>query len=123
MCRTKNNFVKRFAAILSVVLLVWMQIAPAPVSASPVCVMAKMDNCPNCCDRMACCATNPAPNSRPAPAVPAQSGAQNQISLLAPAIVSWILPQSPASLISSTSASPLLAMTAPLYARNCSLLL
>ena len=53
----------------------------------------------------------------------AQSDAQNQISLLAPSVVAWNLPQSPASLVSSVFTSPLLTMAAPLYAWNCSLLL
>ena len=115
--------VKQLAAILFSVMLVWMQIAPTPSVASPVCMMAKTDNCADCCSRMACCATKPTSNSQPAPAVPTQSNAQNQISLLAPAMVAWILPQNSASLTSSVPASPLLAISAPLYARNCSLLL
>jgi hypothetical protein len=114
--------VKQLFAILSSVLLVWMQVAPAPVSASAVCVKPNMGNCADCCDQKACCA-NPVSDSQPAPAVPTQSNAQNQISLLAPSVVVWNLPQSPASLTSSVSASPLLAMAAPLYTRNCSLLL
>src|SRR5476651_181401 len=100
-----------------------MQIAPAPVSASAVCVKSAMGNCADCCARMDCCAVKPASNSQPAPGVPVQSNAQNQILLLAPSVVLWNLPQSPASLVSSVSISPLLAMAAPLYARNCSLLL
>jgi hypothetical protein len=115
------EIVKKLFAILFSVLLVWMQIAPVSVSA--VCVKPAMGNCADCCGRMGCCAAKPASNSQPAPAVPTQSNAQNQISLLAPSVVAWNLPQSPACLVSSASASPLLAMAAPLYARNCSLLL
>jgi hypothetical protein len=114
--------VKQLIAILFSVVLVWMQVAPAPISASAVCVKPAMGNCADCCDRMACCA-KPTSNPQPAPAVPTQSNAQNQISLLAPSVVAWNLPQSPVSLVSSVSASPLMAMAAPLYARNCSLLL
>jgi hypothetical protein len=111
--------VKQVSVILFSVLLMWMQIAPA----SAVCVKPGMGNCADCCGQMDCCAAKPASDSQPAPAVPSQSSAQNQISLLAPSVVVWNLPQSPASLISSASASPLLAVAAPLYARNCSLLL
>jgi hypothetical protein len=113
--------VKQLTAILFSVLLVWMQIAP--ISASPVCVKPAMGNCADCCGRMDCCAAKPASKPQPAPAVPTQSNTQNQISLLAPSVVAWNLPQSPASLVSSVSASPLLAVAAPLYAWNCSLLL
>jgi len=117
----RHEVVKRFTVILFSVLLVWLQIAPA--SESAVCVKANMGNCADCCGNMDCCAAKPASNPQPAPAVPTQSNTQNQISLLAPSVIVWNLPQSPASLISPASASPLLAMAAPLYARNCSLLL
>jgi hypothetical protein len=114
--------VKRLPAILFSVLLVWMQVASAPVLASAVCVKPAMGNCADCCDRIACCA-KPTSNPQPAPAVPAQSNTQNQISLLAPAIVAWTLPENPANAISSVTTSPLTAAGTPLYARNCVLLL
>jgi hypothetical protein len=113
--------VKQLTAILFSLALVLAQFAPSSTTA--VCVKANMGNCAACCDKMDCCATKPASNSQPAPAVPTQPNAQNQISLLAPSVVAWNLPQSPASLVSSASAAPLLAVAAPLYARNCSLLL
>jgi hypothetical protein len=112
--------VKRFAAILFAVMLVWAQFAPA--QASVACAKPAMD-CSDACRQMPCCAAKPSSDSQPAPAVPAQSGAQNQSSLLAPNIVAWILPENFASPTSSVSALPVLAMAAPLYARNCSLLL
>jgi hypothetical protein len=43
--------------------------------------------------------------------------------LFAPAIMAWVLPENPVNAISSITALPLMAMTAPLYARNCALLL
>jgi len=52
-----------------------------------------------------------------------KSGAQNQILLLTSAVALWTLPENPAHSISSVTASPSLAMAAPLYARNCSRLL
>jgi hypothetical protein len=113
--------VKRFTAILFSVLLVWMQIAPAPVSASTVCVKAAMGNCADCCGRVDCCAAKPASNSQRVPAVTTQAGAQNQI--LSPAVVAWTLPKNPAGSISPASASPLMVMATPLYERNCALLL
>jgi hypothetical protein len=69
-----------------------------------------------------CCVAKPDSNSQPAPVVPAQT-AQNQITLLVPVMVAWILPSHEANLISSASMSPLMAMGTPLYARNCALLL
>jgi hypothetical protein len=70
-----------------------------------------------------CCAATPDSDSQPAPVVPAQTSTQNQVSLLAPAMVAWILPSHEANLISSASVSPLMATGTPLYARNCALLL
>jgi hypothetical protein len=115
--------VKQLTAILSILLLVWMQVAPAPVSASPVCVKPAMGNRAACCDRMACCATKPTSNSQPAPPVPTQSSVQNQILPFAPSVVAWTLPENPANAISSVAALPLMATGTPLYARNCALLL
>jgi hypothetical protein len=115
--------VKQLTAIMFSMLLVWMQIAPASVSASPVCVKPVMGNCADCCDRMACCATKPVANPQPSPAVPTQPNAQNQISLLVPSVVAWILPENSTSSKFSASASSLLTMAPPLYERNCALLL
>jgi hypothetical protein len=115
--------VKQLTAILFSVILMWMQVASAPVPASPACVNPAMGSCTACCDRMACCATKTTSNSHPSPAVPTQSKAQNQISLLAPSVVAWTLPENSTVSKSSASALPLLTMTAPLYERNCALLL
>jgi hypothetical protein len=93
----------------------------APAQASPICAKPVM-NCGGACG-MDCCATKPASDSQPAPAVPAQASVQNQIPLLASAAVAWILPSHETNLISSVTASSLITMAAPLYARNCSLLL
>jgi hypothetical protein len=121
--RNYVEFVKRLTAILFSVLVVWMQVAPMPVLASPICVKPAMGNCVDCCDRMACCVAKPTSNSQPIPAIPAQSNLQNQISLLAPAVTVWNLPENPANFASSVFSSRLITISAPLYARNCSLLL
>jgi hypothetical protein len=118
------QIVKHLTAILFSVVLVWMQVASTPVSSLAVCEKPAMGNCAACCDRVACCTAKPASNSQPAaPAIPTQSSVQNQISLLAPAIVAWTLPENPANTISSVTALPLMATGTPLYARNCTLLL
>jgi hypothetical protein len=117
------NVVKQLIAILFSMLLVWMQITPTSVPASPVCVKPAMGNCADCCDRMACCATKPASQPQPSPAVPTQSTAQNQISLLASSVVAWTLPENSTGSKFSISTSPLLTMAPPLYERNCALLL
>ncbi|MGH7976118.1 MAG: hypothetical protein ACREC8_05605 [Limisphaerales bacterium] len=116
---------KRFITILFGVLLVWMQIAPLSASASvpPCCQKVTMDNCAASCSDADCCVAHPSPDSKPAPAVPAQSTVQNQISLLASAVVIWTLPENRTGSFSSVPTSPLPAMSAPLYERNCSLLL
>jgi hypothetical protein len=70
-----------------------------------------------------CCVAKPDSDSQPAPAVPAQTSAQNPVSLLAPVTVAWILPSHEANLISSVGVSPLMTTGTPLYERNCALLL
>jgi hypothetical protein len=120
MGNIENAFVKQLTAILFSLLLVMGQFAPAQASAA--CAKPAM-NCDGDCDKMDCCAAKPISNPQPVPAVPAQSNAQNQISLFVPSVVTWNLPQSSASLVSPASASPLMAVATPIYARNCSLLL
>jgi hypothetical protein len=117
---TELSVVKQLIAILFSVLLVWTPFVPAQALAT--CTKPAMNCCGQNC-HMPCCAGKNSSDSQSAPAVPRPSTAQNQISLLAPSVVAWNLPQAPASFVSSASASPLLAMAAPLYARNCSLLL
>jgi hypothetical protein len=112
--------VKRFFAILSSLLLVWAQFAPA--GAVPM-VCGKPVVSADACSQMACCMAKPVSDPQPAPAVPAQTASQNQISLLAPAMVVWLLPNRPANPFASASVSPLAATGIPLYTRNCTLLI
>jgi hypothetical protein len=120
--KRENNFVKRFTAILFVVLLVCAQFAPASV-ATAACGKPSDANCAaSCGGHMACCAAKP-DNSQPSPAVPVPSGAQNEISLLAPGIVAWILPSQPTSLVSPANVSPLVANGTPLFTRHCAFLI
>jgi hypothetical protein len=112
------EIVKRLFAILFGGMLVLAQFAPA--QASPVCKKPTI-HCAAC--GMACCVAKPVTDPQSAPAIPAPVNAQHQTSLLAPAVVLWTLPENPVKMISSDRASPLLAMAAPLYARNCSRLL
>jgi hypothetical protein len=121
------QIVKQFAAILFSLLLVWMPFAPAPAFALPACPKhtAHKTACSDpSCGMAGCCVTKPDSDSQPAPAVPAQkTGEQNQTSLLVPTAVVWTLPENPANSIFSVSMSPITATGAPLYARNCALLL
>jgi len=79
-----------------------------------------------CCQHgvvMPCCAAKSSPDSQPAPAAPAPAGSQSQLSLLAPAVLIWTLPATPADSTVSTSTPPPLAAGAPLYARDCARLI
>jgi hypothetical protein len=72
---------------------------------------------------MACCVARNS-SSPSAPTVPPQkTDVQNQVSLLTLAFLVWSLPEHPADSISSTKVSPLVAISTPLYARHCVLLL
>jgi len=71
----------------------------------------------------ACCVASPSPESRPVPATPVSLSAPNQFLTLAPAGLSWALPDlsAPESFI---PVSPqFTANAAPLYARHCAFLI
>jgi hypothetical protein len=87
----------------------------------PACAHQTRACCHHGCT-MPCCAAKSSPDSQPAPA-PAKTGGQNQFSLHTPAILLWTLPANPADSISSVPAPFLMAAGAPLFARNCVLLL
>lgn len=72
---------------------------------------------------MACCKAKSAPDSQSKPAVPAQTGNQNQLSILASAALIWTLPVNPADSISFHYAPAAMTIGAPLYARDCALLI
>jgi hypothetical protein len=122
-----SDIMKRWIAILSGVLLVWMQFAPPPASASvPACCAkagACMAECAKRCGCMACCVAHPNSAPQPAPAAPNRSTLQHQLALLAPAIVAWMMPAKPANTISSARTLPVMAAATPLYERNCTLLI
>jgi len=79
-----------------------------------------------CCQHggeMPCCKAKSAPDSQSKPAVPAQTGNQAQLSLLVPNALIWTLPTNPADTISSHSTLSSMTASAPLYARDCALLI
>ena len=79
-----------------------------------------------CCQRgveMSCCKANSSPDSQSKPAVPAQTGSQNQLSLLASSALIWTLPSNPVDSISSHSTPSSMTPGAPLYARDCARLI
>jgi hypothetical protein len=116
-----DKFVKLLIAILCSVLLVWTPFAPA--QALPACAKPAM-NCGGAGCHMPCCAAKNSSNPQSQPAVPAQKvGAPGSITLLAPNVAAWILPESPAASISPVAASPLTAARAALYARDCARLI
>jgi hypothetical protein len=116
------NLVKSFSAILFSVLLLLTPFVQLP--AATACPASRMAACCNhgTCP-MACCAArnSGAPST---PVIPPQkNGAQNQVSLLALAVVVWSLPESLAGSIAATGLPPVRATRTPLYARHCVLLL
>ncbi|MGO8767112.1 MAG: hypothetical protein ACLQSR_18505 [Limisphaerales bacterium] len=81
---------------------------------------------PACCQhgcKMPCCQAKPMSNSQPAPAVPARTASQNQLSLLAANIAVWGLTDATTSRLPSASPISLVTKGSPLYARNCARLI
>jgi hypothetical protein len=79
-----------------------------------------------CCQRgveMPCCKAKSSPDSQSKPAVPAPTGNQNQLSLLASSALIWSLPANPADSISSHSTPFSMTAGTPLYARDCARLI
>jgi hypothetical protein len=90
--------------------------------AAPPCIK-QSHACCHCDGKMNCCAAKSSPDSQPAPAVPAQSGSQNQFLLLAPHALAWTLLNNEAHPVSFTAVSLSSATGAPLYARDCARLI
>jgi hypothetical protein len=90
--------------------------------AAPSCVKQNHACC-HCGGKMNCCAGKTLPDSRPVPAVPAQSGDQNQFSLLAPHALAWALLNNETHPISFTVIFSSSVTGAPLYARDCARLI
>jgi hypothetical protein len=79
-----------------------------------------------CCQHgveMPCCKAKSLPDSQSKPAVPAQTGSQNQLSLLASSALIWTLTANPVDSISSHSTPSVMTAGAPLYARDCARLI
>jgi len=110
--------VKTTLAIVCSLLLAWTPVL-APASAAGAVRVA-----PVCCHcGKACCVATPSPESRPVPATPVSISAPGQFLTLAPAGLSWTLPDALTPRFSNTVASPGKAKGIPLYARNCAFLL
>lgn len=117
---------KRLIVILLGMLLLGQEIVPLSAVTSkpaPCCVKVTMDDCAASCGSCDCCVSHPSQNSKPSPAVPTQSRIQNQILLLSSAMVIWTLPENKAPSFAPAERTPLTDAIAPLYAKNCALLL
>ena len=79
-----------------------------------------------CCrhgGEMPCCKAKTSTDSQSKPAVPAQTGNHGQLSLLASSALIWTLPANTADSISNHSTTSSITASAPLYARDCALLI
>jgi len=113
---------KKFAAILFCGLLLLGQFASA-TAISVACKPAVTADCGAACQDMPCCAARPASSPKPESAAPVPASTQNEVSLPALAIILWTLPNAETQFSSHHSLSALTADGAPLYERNCALLI
>ena len=109
----------RLPAILFGLLLAWAQLSAAPAPVSPA--RPAHAGC-HCGGKMNCCAT-PASGTQPVPAVPANAGAQKQLSISAPAMAALTLPENRMGVICPASRLSSRSIGAPLYARDCARLI
>ena len=114
--------VRMTRAIFFSLLLVWVQMVAA-VEPRAAHAQEKACVCPPSC-KTRCCVSESAPTApASAPMAPVRAGAQNQFSIPPAVPALWILPDARTVSFSSASSSPLTAAGAPLYERNCALLL
>ena len=113
---------RKLLAILFSLSLVWAQVmavAQAPVVASQNAICTCCD-----CGETDCCVTqSSSPGSVPAPTAPVRAGIENQLSVLSAGSLVWVLPQADASPFSPPTASSLITVVVPLFARHCALLI
>ena len=105
-------------------MLVWLPFAPISASASATSVTI----CTKCvaahCCMPNCCAAKPVQSPQPVPAVPTpNNGSQIQISFLTFAAILWSRSDNSVSQTVSSYLLPASAVCAPLYKRNCTLLI
>lgn len=98
----------------------------ASLRAAPACVAKAAVNAPapcHCGGQMPCCAARPAVPAPPAPLAAPNAGAQNLLSLPAPSPNGWPSPAAEISFAPSVSSPMQNFGSAPLYRRNCALLI
>jgi hypothetical protein len=109
---------KRAAAIVLSLMFVWLQV----VSSAQTAFLPEA-GC-GCCDcKTDCCVGAAAPATQPPATLPAAAGFSHDFSLFAPALVTWTLPVTAPSHISSSDSAPLSALAVPLFTRHCALLI
>ena len=108
---------KRVAAILLSLMFVWLQVM-ASAQTNPLPTRSDGCNCKkNCCLRAA------TTDSQPPAALPGNAAAHTDFSLFARALVTWTLPGTAPSQISSSDSTPLSALAVPLFTRYCARLI
>jgi hypothetical protein len=116
-----DDLIVKFAlTILCSLMFLWGQMA---TMATPItCASQPAHHCGHAC-KMPCCAASPASVPQPVSAIPVPAPAQQQISLPAPNLIAWLLPEYGDSLSPSAAGSPLALDGTPLRTRLCTLLI
>ena len=116
-----HYIVKTKLAIVCSLLLVWTQVVLGWTPAAGVERVARAA-C-HCCGKPGCCVAQNSPEPQPPPAAPVSSLSQNQLSLFMAAVPVWTLPAADAYEIAVSTSPFSVTAGAPLYERNCALLL
>src|SRR5688572_27676679 len=110
---------KRVAAILLSLMFVWLQVM-ASAQTNPLQTRSDGSGC-NC--KTNSCVRAVTTDTQPPPALPGNAAAHTDSSLFARALVTWTLPGTGPSLISSSDSTPLSALAVPLFTRYCARLI
>jgi hypothetical protein len=108
-------------ALICSLLLLWTQVVPAQTAPASHAVSVPSCCCPG--TQASCCSADSSlPESLPISAVPTVSSVHSQLLALASTVLAWTLPVAVDSIPSSVDPQ-FHSLGAPLYARNCVLLI
>jgi hypothetical protein len=120
--RWQNNDMKLAWAIICSFVLVGTPFLSAPAQSFERDAQVVHACCPSVC-KMPCCRSRPVSDSQSLPAVPTQTGGQNQVPMLSPSALALILPDSISLRLSPSTSISFAVKGSPLYERNCARLI
>ena len=114
---------KRAAAIILSLTVIWLQVMASAQTLSPE---AAKPECGCCAQKevcRCCCVAPVAPDSKPLPATPVVTSTTLDLTAIVPRLLAWTLPATAPVIVSSAESSSHSLSAVPLFQRNCALLI